>query len=341
MKIRKAIKFAATGALAAAPLAAFAGAPAAFDNYSVNSTTGAITSSVSGCASLGVDEAGFMQEQCVIGGKTYIHTVLYDDTGAEIFSDENFVEMGGTGGIADKQSLTEFAGSQTFTNTSQLNTGSFFTAGTEARISLDQAVTDTGTQHFTTDFAFREGQGGAGSSGIGVGPMSSDAVVTSMKINTLVDEATFTGGFSFENRNVEFDTASNTNAGLADANALNGTRLDQLAVLNDAAASITQNFSLQERHGSFTKMDGTATGSITWAAGDSIINTKIGQQVGGAGVFGLHDFANETNGLGTGVDSFTSAQPGTFFQPQYTDGTDPFAAFQAFTDPTATGTGTF
>ncbi len=339
MKIRNAIKFAATGVLAAAPLAAFAGAPAGFGNYSVNSGTGAITSSVAGCASTGVDEAGFAQEQCTIGGKTYIHTILYDDTGTELFTDENFVEMGGTGGIAGKQTLTETSGSQTFKNTAQISTGSFFTAGTEARISLDQSVTDTGSQQFATDFAFREGQIGGGTDGIGLGltGLQSDAVITNMKMNTTVTEpGAYQSGFSFENRNAESGTATDTNLGAADAAVVNGTRVDQLSVLNDSAASITQNFSLRERHGSFNSGPGTATGTITWSAGDSIINTKIGQTIAGAGVFGLHDFANETNGLGTGVDSQTSALPGTFFQPQYTDGTDPFAAFNAATTPTQT-----
>lgn len=339
MKIRNAIKFAATGALAAAPLAAFAGAPASFDNYGVDGS-GNITSSVAGCASLGVNEAGFAQEQCSIGGKTYIHTILYDNTGTEIFADENYVEMGGTGGgIAAKQALTEFSGSNTFKNTSQLSTGSFFNAGTEARIALDQSVNDSSaSQPFDTTFRFREGKIGGGTDGIGLGysGLQSDAVITDMQIGMSTGDSTYTAGFDFENKNVEFDTATNTNLGQADAALVNGTRVDQLGVLNDPGASITQNFSLRERRGAFTTGPGTATGTVTWAAGDSIINTKIGSSVGGAGVFGLHDFANETQGTGTGVDSQTSALPGTFFQPQYTGGADPFAAFGTNTTPTQT-----
>ena len=341
MKIRNAIKLAATGALAAAPLAAFAGAPANFGNYAIGSG-GLINSSVAGCASTGVDEAGFTQERCTIGGKTYIHTIVDEATGGEHFIDENFVEMGGTGGIASKQKLTETSGTQTFTNTAQLSTGSFFSAGTEARIALDQGVSDSGSQPFNTDFRFREGKIGGGTDGIGLGftGLQSDAVITDMQMNTTISEpGAYTGGFSFENRNVEGSGATNTTLGAADANTVNGTRVDQLSVLNDSASSITQNFTLRERHGSFTSGPGNVglSGStVTWAAGDSIINTKIGQTIAGAGVFGLHDFKNETQGTGTGVDSQTSALPGTFYQPVFTDGSDPFAAFSAATTPTQT-----
>ncbi len=322
MKLRNAIKATLTGTILTTPMTLMAAPPAVFDNYSVNGTTGAITSSTSGCASLGVDEAGFLQEQCVIGGKTYIHTILYDDTGAEKFTDENFIEMGGTGGISDKQTLTETSGTETFKNTSQINTGSFMPMGQmgiasgNVMINLQQDITDTGTQAFSSGFDFKHGMNMVGMDGY-------NGKFADLTLSSTAGDSTYTAGFKFNNFSVEGVTMGDTAKAAADQ----GTRLDLTGVLNDAGASITQNFTLNERHGSFTTQDGTATGSITWAAGDSIINTMIGQAVGGAGVFGLHDFANETNGLGTGVDSFTSDQPATFFQPQYTDGSDPFATF--------------
>ncbi len=322
MKLRKAIKSTLTGTILVAPMSLMAAPPAAFDNYSVNGSTGAITSSVAGCASTGVDEAGFAQEQCSIGGKTYIHTILYDDTGAEKFTDESFIEMGGTGGISDKQTLMETSGTETFKNTAQINTGSFMPMGQmgimsgNVMINLQQDITDTGAQAFSSGFDFKHGMNMVGMDGY-------NGKFADLTLTSSAGDPTYTSGFKFNNFSVEGVTMGDTAKAAADQ----GTRIDISGILNDSAASITQNFTLGERHGSFTTMDGTATGTVTWAAGDSIINTQIGQTVGGAGVFGLHDFANETNGLGTGVDSQTSALPGTFFQPLYTDGSNPFATF--------------
>ncbi len=322
MKLRNAIKASLTGTILTAPMTLLAAPPASFDNYSVDGITGAITSSTAGCASTGVNEAGFAQEQCSIGGKTYIHTILYDDTGAEKFTDENFIEMGGTGGISDKQTLRETSGTETFQNSSQINTGSFMPMGQmgiasgNVMINLQQNISDTGTQAFTSGFDFKHGMNMVGMDGY-------NGKFADLTLTSTAGDPTYTAGFKFNNFSVEGVTQGD----LAKAAADQGTRIDVTGVLNDSGASITQNFTLNERHGSFTTQDGTATGTVTWAAGDSIINTMIGQTVGGAGVFGLHDFANETQGIGTGVDSQTSAQPATFFQPQYTDGSNPFATF--------------
>ena len=322
MKIRNAIKFAVTGALAAAPIAAFAAAPAAFDNYTQDGA-GNITSGTAGCSSLGVNEAGFAQEQCTIGGATYIHTILNDQAG---FTDESWVEMGGTGGIADKQTVAETSGTEVFGSTAQLNTGSFEVVGVDTRIGLNQAISDSGAG-FAAGFDFAEMNGTLALQG-------HDGTFVDLTLTSSASDSTYTGTFKFNNFNVEAATitAVDTNQ-FADANAaaaaLSGQRIDQTAVLNDPGASIVQDFAIRERSGKFTAGPGLATGTVTWAAGDLIVDTQIGQAITGAGAFGLHDFANETQGTGTGVDSQTSSNPASFYTPAYTNTSlpDPFAAF--------------
>jgi hypothetical protein len=344
MKIRNAVKIAAAAALFAAPVASFA-APAVsvgtFDSNSLN-TDGTISAN-SGltCASAGINEGGFLQEQCVNGaGDTLIHTVLMDGAG---FTDESYVQMGassGASGIADKQGLIETVSSEQFTSNSKLLTGNFEDVGSmaSARIHLDQGVNDLGSS-FATTFNFDERNGLVGTQG-------HDGTFTDMVITNDAFDSTYTNTFKFENFNVEaasitaVDTAKYADANAAAA-ALSGVRLDQSALLSDSGSSITQTFAINERHGSFTVAAGnanhpTAT-SLGWTAGDSIISTMVGQLIGngatgasaGSMAFGLRDFANESTGFGAGVDSQVSASPASFYTPSYTDTNlaDPFAAF--------------
>jgi|GEM_PF-3096530 len=343
MKIRNAVKIAATAALFSAPVSSFA-APAvgagAFDNNTLNGDQTITTNSGLTCASAGINEGGFLQEQCVNGaGDTLIHTVLMDGAG---FTDESYVQMGaasGSSGIADKQSLVETTGGEQFTSNAKLMTGNFEDVGntTSARIHLDQGVNDLGAS-FATTFNFDERNGL-------VTVQGHDGTFTDMVIGNSAFDSTYTNTFKFENFNVEaasitsFDTAYGADAN-AVAAGLSGVRVDQFATLSDAGASITQDFTLNERHGKFTVAAGNAnhpTASLPWSAGDSIINTMIGQTIGngatgssaGAMAFGLRDFANESTLTGAGVDSQVSANPASFYTPSYTDTNlaDPFQAF--------------
>jgi hypothetical protein len=343
MKIRNAVKIAAAAALFAAPVSSFA-APAvgagAFDNNTLNGDDTITTNSGLTCASAGINEGGFLQEQCVnAAGDTLIHTVLMDGAG---FTDESYVQMGassGSSGIADKQSLVETTGGEQFTSNSKLMTGNFEDVGSmaSARIHLDQGVNDLGAS-FATTFAFDERNGDLSIQG-------HDGTFTDMVIGNSAFDSTYTNTFKFENFNVEAATITSVDTNTyADANAaaaaLSGVRLDQTATLSDSGASITQNFSINERHGAFTVAAGNAnhpTASLPWSAGDSIINTMVSQLIGngatgasaGSMAFGLHDFANESTGAGAGVDSQVSANPADFYTPSYTDTNlaDPFAAF--------------
>jgi len=344
MKIRNSVKIAAAAALFAAPVVSFAAAPAvsagSFGASTLNGNGTITTNSGLTCAGAGINEGGFTQEQCKnSAGDTLIHTVLDDGLG---FTDESYVQMGaasGSSGIADKQTIVETTSGETFTSTAQLMTGNFEAVGDmgSARIHLNQGVATTAGD-FATGFDFKERNGDLAIQG-------HDGTFTDMVIDNMAADSTYTNTFKFENFNVEAATISNVDTTkYADANAaaaaLSGVRLDQTALLSDASSSITQTFKINERHGSFTLGAGNANiagTSVLWSAGDSIINTEIGQLVGNgatgtaaaAMAFGLHDFANESTLAGAGVDSQVSANPASFYTPTYNNTAlgDPFAAF--------------
>jgi len=334
MKLRNTMKFIMSGlTISALPVAVMAAPPAAFDNYTVNGD-GTINSGTAACTASGINEGGFTQEQCLIGGKTYIHTIL-DDTAASGFSDESWIEMGSAmGGISDKQALTETVGTETYTGTSEINTGTFMPMGQmnammgNVMIKLGQNVSDS-ADGFSTGFDFKHGMNMVAMDGY-------NGKFADLTLTNNAGDANYTNSFKFNSFTVEGATTGD----LAKAAADQGVRLDIDAALADSSASITQNFTLNERHGKFTIAAGNAnhpTASIPWNAGDSIIRTTVAQLVGNgatgasaaAMAFGLNDFANETTLTAAGVDSFVSANPASFYTPAYTDTTlpDPFAAF--------------
>lgn len=332
MKFRNTMKAILSGiTISALPVAVMAAPPAAFDNYTLNGN-GTISSGTAACTASGINEGGFTQEECLIGGKTYIHSILDDGMG---FSDESWIEMGSAnGGISDKQALTETVGTETYAATSEINTGVFMPMGQmnammgNAMIKLNQNVSDS-AQSFSTGFDFKHGMNMIGMDGY-------NGKFADLTLTNNAGDANYSNTFKFNSFTIEGATMGD----LAKAAADQGTRLDVSGVLSDASASITQTFALNERHGKFTTAAGNAnhpTASIPWSAGDSIISTMVGQLIGngqtgsatGAMAFGLRDFANETTGAGAGVDSQVSANPASFYTPAYTDTNlpDPFAAF--------------
>jgi hypothetical protein len=346
MKIRKAIKLTLSGAAMAAPFVVLAGPPGAltFSDYVRNPSTGIITSTDSNCSDSGVSEADFAQFRCVdtVGGGTYIQTIQDSGPGAEVFKDNSFVAMGSSvGGIASQSSLTETSGTETFKNKAQLNTGEFFvnqgiagTAWGQGRINLDQKITEG--SDFSTGFNFIEGLGDTSTFVDG-----HDATWTDMTLtNNVADTSgTYTGSFKMNVLNIETDTASASYlaAAAADGAIVNGRAIDIVGNLIDPGATITQLFSLNERQGSYSGLGSGTGGTVSWTAGETIIDLEIGQDVGGAGAFGLHDFTNESTGLANGVDSQVTSNTSSLMLPLY-DGAPAPAANQANTtwDPFAT-----
>ena len=342
MKIRKAIKMAMTGAALAVPAGvALAGTPLnVHGNWTIAADGSINASNPTGmtCAASTNTDQGFLQRVCEdASGKQYIQTINAEgstgDTfgthsGTGFFGDESFVVMGSTvgGGISGKQQLFESdtagGGGEDFTSNAALNTGGEFmpmealssvTAGSpgQSMIELDQTVTSN-AQEFQAAFNFDHGMTMAG------GNKGKFALVD-LRSYANDTAAGFTSDFAMQD--LEFEGSAAFTAA-ADPSAYHKFS----ATADLSTTGISQSFDLQERSGaavgvgSITMPNGT-TGS--WTSGDFVARLAIGQDVTGAGVFGLTDFANETTSTGADNDSFSSnAVPfGTI------SGSDPFGTF--------------
>ncbi len=346
MKIRQAVKMAVLGAVIVAPvgmaLARTANTPlSVHGNWTIASDGTINASNPTGmtCAASTNTDVGFMQRTCTdSGGTTYIQTINADgntgdsfanQTGTAFFGDESFVVMGSQngGGLSGKQKLTETStGGDVFVSNAGLNTGGEFmpmemmadvTAGSTgvSMIELDQSVTNSG-QEFDANFNFDHGMVMAMS---GTNMVMGKFALLDLRSNANDTANGFTSGFDMQDLTFE---GSATFTAAADPNAYH--KFDASADLS--TTGITQSFKLQERSGaavgagSISMPNGT---SATYAAGDFVARLAIGQDVSGAGVFGLTDFANETTTTGADNDSFiTSNVPfGTI------TGSDPFGTF--------------
>lgn len=275
MKLRKAIKVAVAGA-AIAPAIAMAAAPVNFDNWTTNATS--ITGGTQAGFSYGesLTETGFLQRQVTDGTNTWIQTVVAEATGTDQFSDENFVLIGGTGGIADKAQITE-AGA--FDMTTTIYTGALKTMmDSKVNITQDQS----GAGGWTAGFTFDHNMNMAGGGGM----------YEDVRLSGTVATAAFTGTFDMRNYAIE---NGNTNI----TNALEGRELRIGSNLADPAGTpeITQSFEKREVEGAFIAYDGNLVGSsagtIGFTAGGIAEATTIDQNVVGAGDFTLQDLLTD------------------------------------------------
>jgi len=351
MKIRKAIRMAVVGAALAMPagavLAAGSGVPitGGFGQWSINATGGITAASAStiGASSVSatpVTDAGFLQRNVTVGSRTFIQTIIAEGATGDTFDsfasgtgfgDENFVEIGGTGGLSDKAQVFESASGTVFTSQAGLNTGSFapvatladvkneaFT-GANTTITLGQKVT---SGEFNTGFDYTEGVT------TGTGTNSDVFAITDIRATANDSAASFASNFAY--RNKAFEGALATDSATL---ALAYLKLDANTTLGDP--EITQNFHLKERSGLGAVAAGTAlatagSGSGTVAnfnAGDHIVNLQVGQEVTGAGVFGLNDFVDETLSAENGSDSQSNANVPFWTVTDTSTGGDPFATF--------------
>ena len=337
MKIRKAIKMAVMGAAVAAPLgmAVAATSPQGAFTWSVDSNGNITVDCPTGfsCAPATNTGAGFLQRQITdSSGTTFIQTINAETDGGTgtfdsfagagaFFADESYVVMGGTGGLSGRQQLMEDTGT-VFTSNAQLNTGSEFmpmeslsaiqagSAGT-SMIELDQSVVDAANE-FDATFAFDHG--------MVMGSGGAKFALLTLRSNANDTAAGFTSGFDMQDLTFEGGAATWTQTG-ADATY---HMFNANADLN--TSGITQKFLLEERSGAkvgvgtIAMPNGT---SATYTNGDFVARLQVGQDVAGAGVFGLTDFANETNGGIADTDSFTTSSVpfGTI------TGSDPFGTF--------------
>jgi hypothetical protein len=333
MKLRNAIKLVVTGAAltaSASALAIDAGAPSvgvsgisatAGGNHTLTCPAGFT------CSSSPMTDVGFTQRQITDNstGRTFIQTVLSEGdisgsgiTSASGFLDESFVEVGGSGGIIDRQNVEEGTGSgsgiaveDTFKSTANIRSGAFRDSTTDG-ITIDQSIAElvTGTgETFNTAFNLTE----IDDANFAGAPVSAKVTVTSD-----VGAGDFTSNFTQETFVVE-DTVN------ASAVAAQYKKLD---VDQNVVGDLTQTVALRERTGAAVAGSGgsDAATDADFVAGSTLVDLQIGQSVAGAGQFGLHDFVNETAGVAIGIDSQTSAN--VPFQTISYDNTnlgDPFA----------------
>jgi len=326
--------------------AVLAAAPIAMGGWTVDGAgniTAAACGSCSSTSATPVTDAGFLQRNITIGSKTFIQTIIAEAgdttattdtfgswTGGNGFADENFVEIGGTGGLADKQEVQETVGTEVFTSTAGLNTGSFFVAESLANVSsetitntsilLNQGVSDS-AQEFTTTFGYTEGETTAG---------TDTDVFAITDIRATVNDSANTFASNFAYRNKAFEGGLLNQTGATDLAYL---KLDANTTLGDP--EIAQEFHLKERsgNGAVTGVGtalataGSATGStLGFATGDHIVNLQVGQKVTGGGVFGLNDFVDETASAEMGSDSQANANV-PFTVVTDGNGGDPFGTF--------------
>ena len=325
--------------------AVLAGSPIAFGGWSVDGA-GNITANTCGtCSSTSatpVTDAGFLQRNITIGSKTYIQTIIAEaattataDTfgswsGGNGFGDENFVEIGGTGGLSDKQQVFENASGTAFTSGSGLNTGSFATnatladvanenfSGANTTITLGQKVT---SGEFNTGFDYTEGVTTSGTN-------TDVFAITDIRATANDSANTFASNFAYRNKAFEGALLTDTAT-----QALAYLKLDANTTLGDP--EINQAFHLKERSGlgavsgpgTALATAGSAAGStLGFSSGDHIVNLQVGQKVTGAGVFGLNDFVDETANAEMGSDSQSNGNV-PFDVVTDANGNDPFATF--------------
>jgi len=315
MKLRKAIQLAAAGTMYGMASASMAlPSLGGFTTDALDNVTATCPAGFT-CASTPITDAGFLQRILTedTSGRKFIQNILTEgvttDGGSTFagdsgFADENFVEMGGTGGIISRQALAESDGVETFKSTA-VNYAGAFRAVDGTGITINQSVAEVAGGMSTT-FELVEFDDSANGSNV-----SAQTTITGH-----VGEAEFSGDFGFRTLVIEDTSGTYTTA--------NYKKLDVDATL---LGDVNQTVALRERTGAAVADPGymvPSDGSNTsWSANDTVVNLIIEQTTAGAGVFGLNDFANETTGGAQGIDSFSDANASSF--QSVSSASDPFA----------------
>ena len=143
----------------AAPPTAFG----AFGQYTYDNVTGVITTNPCAagvsCDPSPITDTGFVQRVVQIGDKTYVQTIIADDTGG-VFRSEDWVALnGGNGGIASKQTIDDATDAEaTFGTEFELAIGTDFKQGApEVRI-VQNVLGKAGTnsEFFVNNFNYTQ-----------------------------------------------------------------------------------------------------------------------------------------------------------------------------------------
>ena len=346
MKLRKAIKLAAAGAvIGAVPAISFAANPAGvgFDTMWSNSggeiaftcnTTLFICDTANAIGGAGTDDPDFYQITLTdkSTGDTYYQTIQLD-TGEGTFTAESFVGQEtntfGANGIASKTYIGEVEGvlgaTANFDLTATITTDDYGDTGplggtSKTKVLLDQVIsTNDGTM--------------AGGFNFEMGTFT-DVVDSVFEVSTLTNAVTdnteYTDSFELKETKVEGATAYD---GLIRKTLSAVASIDAASGIPDEA--FTQDFVRNEAEGAAVSDSGVLTAglgpnqaSFTFAAGDTIVALTIDQNVGGAAAkFTLSDAANESAAGEAGVDyhnAYDSAISVTY------DGTNPSGPYDPF-----------
>ncbi len=284
-----------------------------FDNWSA--TNGDITMDPNGyCASAGVNctllvsGKGFLQQEVVDGGVTFIHTIITeaDANGAPAslpFTDESFIQQGAANGVMARQRSTESTVDPNtnfqFSNMATLYTGwaadpqnGYIPPG-EANMNIEQSFTDQGNP-----------------------AVDGDGLFNSFKMSILQDD----------NGNVTGKKMSlRQNLGMGDGSVVNNT---------DA-----QSFVIEQLSGDLNANPGSLTlgstspnngGTVDWLASQDVLVAWLGQQVNTAtpgdpeslSKFGFQSVSNNTTSVTASTSSTTQVDiepdpnnPGAYLFP--------------------------
>jgi hypothetical protein len=355
MKLRKAIKLAAAGAvLGIAPVMAMSapGIPG-FDNWSTaTSDDGIVYSCAAGFScdtanaigGTGSDDPDFYQITIteISTGDTFYQTIQYDP-GEGVFKAESFVGQEdnssyGTGGVASKTFISEDQGTagDDFDSTATITSYDFMVTGVLGGTSLRKVLLDQNVGHtsggkttFNSGFDFEMGE-------------FSDVTDSVYEVSTITNGVTddplgpYAGEYtdSFEQIETKIEGAPTYDSLISKTLAATAY-IDSNSGIPDEA--FTQDFVRNEAEGAavsdsgyVTAGTGAASLNFSFSAGDTIVALTLDQDVGGAAAkFSLSDAANESGTGEAGVDLHNGAD--SFIDATYTGGGetayDPFVNF--------------
>jgi|GEM_PF-5791255 len=330
MKLRKAIKLAAAGAvIGAAPAASFAVNPGSINFGDMWTNTGGavdftcnttlfICDTANAIGGLGTADPDFYQITLTdkTTGDTFYQTIQLD-TAEGTFEAESFVgqetNTNGANGISSRTYIGETEGvlgaTSNFDSTSIITTGGKWTggvgtsgfmsggafAGSVRKLTLDQTITQNDGS-FDSGFAFDHGKFGDDGAKYEVLTLT----------NATTDGNEYTDAFELKETKIEGGTGGH--------DGLIGKTLSAVATVNSASGipdeAFRQDFVRNEAEGSAVSDSGIVTAglgpnqaSFTFSAGDTIVALTVDQNVGGAAAkFSLSDAANESGTGEAGVD---------------------------------------
>ena len=249
------------------------------------------------CATL-ADGSGFKQIEMTsnaVGGPRYIRTLIgegFTAAGADItrlsFASEDFVQLGGTQGVASAITVREGAASPTGTAAGSITSG----FSTSAQI-LGGWATNNAANRAETTLGLTLSDQGADPDGAGVLTAASAGG----------DE--FLTGFS-----VTANTLAATGANVTDVLSVGQTvYVGGLAAVNDRQRFVTLIEPAVTAQTAFKFAASTDPATLAWAIGDKIQVVWAGQDISGAGAFSTQSLIKAD---GTSVRASNLALPGTF-----------------------------